>query len=121
MPASLCEGPRFRLRVNPREMICQYYMSPRGSGRGTMDDSTGGVVVELKAARRERLHHDNRARQATVAFVAAATAEISRTALAHALVLQGMRMLAEDGGLGAAEDCALLALSSLASDPTSSA
>jgi hypothetical protein len=86
-----------------------------------MDDSTGGVVVELKAARRERLDHDNRARQVTVAFVAAATAKISRTALAHAMVLQGMRMLAEDGGLGSAEDCALLVLSGLASDPPTSA
>ena len=64
-----------------------------------MDDSTGGVVIELRAARKARLHQDNRARQATLAFVAAATAEISRTALAYAMVLQGMRMLAEDGGL----------------------
>ena len=86
-----------------------------------MDDSTGGVVIELRAARKARLHQDNRARQATVAFVAAGTAEISRTALAYAMVLQGMRMLAEDGGLGSAEDCALLVLSSLAGDPPSSA
>jgi hypothetical protein len=86
-----------------------------------MDDITRGVVVELKTVRRERLHQDNRARQATVAFVAAATAEISRTALAYAMVLQGMRMLAEDGGLGSAENCALLVLSILASDPPSSA
>ena len=86
-----------------------------------MDDSTGGIVVDLKAARRERLDHDLRARQVTVAFVAAATAKISRTALAHAMVLQGMRMLAEDGGLGTAEDCALLVLSSLAGYPPSSA
>ena len=86
-----------------------------------MEDSIGGVVIELKVARRERLHHDNRARQATVAFVAAATAEISRTALAYAMVLQGMWMLAEDGGLGSAENCALLVLSNLASDPPSSA
>jgi hypothetical protein len=86
-----------------------------------MGDTTGGVVVEFKAARRGRLHYDNRAHQVTVAFVAAATAKISRTALAHAMVLQGMRMLAEDGGLGTAEDCALLVLSSLAGYPPSSA
>ena len=75
----------------------------------------------MRAARKARLHQDNRARQATLAFVAAATAEISRTALAYAMVLQGMRMLAEDGGVGSAEDCALLVLSSLVSDPPSSA
>ena len=86
-----------------------------------MDDSTGGIVVDLKAARRERLDHDLRARQVTVAFVAAATAKISRTALAHAMVLQGMRMLGEDGGLGSAEDCASVALSSLIGVPPSSA
>ena len=85
-----------------------------------MDDSTGGVVVQLRPARKARLHQDNRARQATVAFVAAATAEISRTALAYAMVLQGMRMLAEDGGLDSAEDCALLVLNSLADDPPNS-
>src|SRR5437867_8406253 len=86
-----------------------------------MDDSTGCVVVELRAARRERLHHDIRAHQVTVAFVAAATGELSRTALAYAMVLPGMRMLAENGGLGSAEDRALLVLSSLAGDPPRSA
>ena len=86
-----------------------------------MDDSTRGVVVEFKAARKARLHQHNRACQATVAFVAAATAEISRPTLAYAMVLQGMRMLAEDGGLDSAEDCALLVLNTLAGDPPSSA
>jgi hypothetical protein len=102
-------------------MIVGYYISPRDRAEGRWTITTRGVVVELKTVRRERLNQDNRARQATVAFVAAATAEISRTALAYAMVLQGMRMLAEDGGLGSAEDCALLVLSSLAGDPPSSA
>jgi hypothetical protein len=84
-----------------------------------MDEtSSSGVVVDLKAARRERRHHDDRARQVTVAFVAAATAEISRTALARALVVYGMQMLAGEGGLGSAEECALLVLSDLARDYT---
>ena len=84
-----------------------------------MDEtSSNGVVVDLKVARRERRHHDDRARQVTVAFVAAATAEISRTALARALVLHGMQMLADEDGLGSAEECALLVLSDLARDRT---
>jgi len=84
-----------------------------------MDEtSSSGVVVDLKVARRERRHHDDRARQVTVAFVAAATAEISRTALARALVLRGMQMLVEEDGLGSAEECALLVLSDLARDRT---
>jgi len=41
-----------------------------------MDETSRGVVVELKVARRKRRHQDDRARQVTVAFVAAATAEI---------------------------------------------
>jgi hypothetical protein len=83
-----------------------------------MDETSRGVVVELKVARRERRHQDDRARQATVAFVAAATAEISRTALARALVVHGMQILAEEDGLGSAEECALLVLSDLARDRT---
>jgi hypothetical protein len=84
-----------------------------------MDETlSNGVVVDLKVARRERRHHDDRARQVTVAFVAAATAEISRIALARALVLHGMQMLAEEDGLGSAEECALLVLSDLAHDHT---
>ena len=84
-----------------------------------MDETlSNGVVVDLKGARRKRRHHDDRARQVTVAFVAAATAKISRTALARALVLHGMQMLAEENGLGAAEECALLVLSDLARDRT---
>ena len=75
-------------------------------------------MVELKVARRERRQQDNRAHQVTVAFVAAATAKIPRTALARALVLQGMQILAEEDGLGVAEECALLVLSDLARDPT---
>jgi hypothetical protein len=87
-----------------------------------MDEiSSNGVVVKLKVARRERRHHDDRARQVTLAFVAAATAEISRTALARALVLHGMQMLADENGLGSAEECALLVLSDLARDHTHSA
>jgi hypothetical protein len=76
------------------------------------------VVVDLKVARRERRHQDDRARQVTVAFVAAATAEVSRMALARALVVHGMQMLAEEDGLGTAEECALLVLSDLARDHT---
>jgi hypothetical protein len=84
-----------------------------------MDEtSSNGVVVDLKVARRERRHHDDRARQVTVAFVAAATAEISRIALARALVVHGMQILAEEDGLGSAEECALLVLSDLARDRT---
>ena len=84
-----------------------------------MDEtSSSGVVVDLKVARRERHHHDDRARQVTVAFVAAATAEISRIALARALVVHGMQILAEEDGLGSAEECALLVLSDLARDRT---
>jgi hypothetical protein len=83
-----------------------------------MDETSRGVVVELKVARRERRHQDDRARQVTVAFVAAATAEISRTALARALVVHGMQILAEEDGLGSAEECALLVLSDLARDRT---
>jgi len=84
-----------------------------------MDEtSSNGVVVDLKVARRERRHHDDRARQVTVAFVAAATAETSRTALARALVLHGMQMVVEEDGLGSAEECALLVLSDLARDYT---
>ena len=79
-----------------------------------MDETSRGVVVELKVARRKRRHHDDRARQVTVAFVAAATAEISRIALARALVVHGMQILAEEDGLGSAEECALLVLSDLA-------
>jgi hypothetical protein len=83
-----------------------------------MDETSRGVVVELKVARRERRHQDDRARQVTVAFVAAATAEISRIALARALVVHGMQILAEEDGLGSAEECALLVLSDLARDRT---
>ena len=83
-----------------------------------MDETSRGVVVELKVARRKRRHHDERARQVTVAFVAAATAEISRIALARALVVHGMQILAEEDGLGSAEECALLVLSDLARDRT---
>jgi|RhiMetdeSRZDD1v2_1073273.scaffolds.fasta_scaffold1666926_2 hypothetical protein len=83
-----------------------------------MDETSRGVVVELKVARRKRRHHDDRARQVTVAFVAAATAEISRIALARALVVHGMQILAEEDGLGSAEECALLVLSDLARDRT---
>ena len=83
-----------------------------------MDETARGVVVDLKVARRERRHHDDRARQVTVAFVAAATAEISRIALARALVVHGMQILAEEDGLGSAEECALLVLSDLARDRT---
>jgi len=36
-----------------------------------MDETQSAVVVELKVARRERRHQDDRARQVTVAFVAA--------------------------------------------------
>jgi len=81
-----------------------------------MDETSRGVVVQLKVPRRERRDRDDRARQVTVAFVAAATAKISRTAVARALVLQGLRILAEEDGLGAAEECALLVLSDLARD-----
>ena len=83
-----------------------------------MDETSRGVVVELKVARRERRHQDDRARQVTVAFVAAATAEISRITLARALVVHGMQILAEEDGLGSAEECALLVLSDLARDRT---
>jgi hypothetical protein len=83
-----------------------------------MDETSRGVVVELKVARRKRRHQDDRARQVTVAFVAAATAEISRIALARALVVHGMQILAEEDGLGSAEECALLVLSDLARDRT---
>jgi len=84
-----------------------------------MDEtSSNGLVLDLKVAGRERRHHDDRARQVTVAFVAAATAEISRTAVARALVLHVMQMLVDEDGLGSAEECALLVLSDLARDHT---
>jgi hypothetical protein len=69
--------------------------------------SSSGVVVDLKVARRERRHHDDRARQVTVAFVAAATAEISRTALARASLWRSFDERATDGKPRAAEEATL--------------
>ena len=101
---------------------CQLLVvSSRIGPRGRWTIPQGALLLNSRRLAGRACINDNRACQATVAFVAAATAEISRPTLAYAMVLQGMRMLAEDGGLDSAEDCALLVLNSLAGDPPSSA
>lgn len=85
-----------------------------------MADTGGGVIVDLDSARAERVPtQDNRARSVTAAFVAAATAEISQPALARALILQGLHMLAETGGLVSAGEYARLVLTELARESSS--
>jgi hypothetical protein len=85
-----------------------------------MVDIGGGVIVDLESARAVRVpSQDGRARNVTAAFVAAATAEISRPALARALILQGLQMLAEAGGLVAAGEYARLILADLARNSSS--
>jgi hypothetical protein len=80
-----------------------------------MAGTGGGVVVDLQTARAVRLpDFDNRAQNVTAAFVAAATAEIPRKALARALVLSGLQMLAEAEGLMMAGEHAREILSRLA-------
>ncbi len=83
-----------------------------------MAGSEGGVVVHLDEVRAVRLpDFDSRSRNITAAFVAAATAEIPRAALARALVLIGLRIIAEGEGLLAAGEHAREILAGLARDP----
>ena len=80
-----------------------------------MADIGGGVIVDLETVPAVRVpSQDGRARGVTAAFVAAATAEISRPALARALILHGLQMLAESGGLVSAGEYARLVLAEMA-------
>ncbi len=80
-----------------------------------MAGTEGGTVVHLHAARAIRVSDfDARARNVTAAFVAAATAEIPRGALARALVIAGLQILAEEEGLLIAGEHARSILTGLA-------
>lgn len=82
-----------------------------------MAGTGGGIVVHLDAIRAVRMSDfDSRAQSVTAAFVAAATAEIPRRALARALILSGLQMLAEGEGLMNAGEYTREILSRMARD-----